>query len=64
MINLAKDEQPDGEKTGQRFLLGLDAQDKPTKTVGWHGTHHNINDESPQNEEMMELIKHLLMKIK
>jgi hypothetical protein len=64
MLDLAKYKQPNGEESGKKFLLGLDAQDKPTRTVGWRGTHHNINDESPHNEEMTELIKYLLKKMK
>ncbi|MHC9542254.1 MAG: hypothetical protein AB9903_22320 [Vulcanimicrobiota bacterium] len=64
MHKLANDAQPNGEKTGEKFLKGLDAQDKPTRTIWWCGTHHNINDESPQNIEMIELIEYLLRKIK
>jgi hypothetical protein len=60
MLDLAKDELPNGEETGRKFLLGLDARDKPLKIAAWHGTHHDINDESLHNEEMTELIAHLL----
>jgi hypothetical protein len=52
------------EETGKKFLQGMDAQDKATRDVWWHGTHCTIDDESPQNEEMTELIKYLLKKKK
>ncbi|MDQ7825086.1 MAG: hypothetical protein RDV48_19955 [Candidatus Eremiobacteraeota bacterium] len=64
MVELAKDTQPNGEETGKKFLKGLDAQDKPMRDVWWSGTHHDINDESNANEEMTELIKYLLKKMK
>jgi hypothetical protein len=63
MFLLARDKQPNGEKTGKKFLLGMDARDTPTREIWWHGTHHNINDESPHNEEMTELIAYLFKKI-
>ncbi|MDQ7825082.1 MAG: hypothetical protein RDV48_19935 [Candidatus Eremiobacteraeota bacterium] len=63
MFNLARD-KINGEDTGKKFLMGLDANDKPTRSVWWSGTHHDINDESAKNEEMTELIKHLLRKIR
>jgi hypothetical protein len=53
-----------GEQTGKKFLLGIDEHDKPNMAVWWNGTHRNINDESIFNEEMGELIKYLLSKIK
>jgi len=64
MIDLANNKQPNGEETGEKFLKGLDASDKPVRTIWWSGTHHNINDESIQNEEMTELIAHLLKKMR
>ncbi|MDQ7825091.1 MAG: hypothetical protein RDV48_19980 [Candidatus Eremiobacteraeota bacterium] len=62
MRKLAEDIMPHGEKTGKKFLLGLDANNKPTRDVWWGGTHHNIYDE--RTNEMSELIDHLLYKIR
>jgi hypothetical protein len=56
---LAEDEANRVNKTGKEFLLGLDEHGEPARTVSWHGTHHNIYDESIQNSEMQELLQHL-----
>ncbi|MDQ7825419.1 MAG: hypothetical protein RDV48_21640 [Candidatus Eremiobacteraeota bacterium] len=62
MCKLAKNKLPNGEKTGKKFLMGMDAHDKPIRPVWWSGTHQDINDES--TDEMSELIDHLLDRIK
>ncbi len=46
-------------KTGKEFLLGIDNDNKYTRTVKWTGRHNNIFDVSEKNIEMRELIEHL-----
>ncbi|MHC9542247.1 MAG: hypothetical protein AB9903_22280 [Vulcanimicrobiota bacterium] len=62
MLDLATD-NINGEDTGTKFLLGMDARDKPTLSIWWSGT-YDINDESSNNKEMKELINYLLRKMK
>jgi hypothetical protein len=64
MVDLAIDTQPNGEHTGRKFLIGLDARDNPTRSLWWQGTHKNISDRSDSNEEMKELANYILRKIK
>ncbi len=63
MLDLVQD-QFNGEITGEKFLKGLDAQDKQTRSVWWYGTHQNIYDESSKNIEMTELVEYLRRKMK
>jgi hypothetical protein len=60
MIYLAQDVRH-GDAMGRKFLFGLDAHDKPTRSIVWDGTHHDIGNRGKL--EMAELEKYLWQKL-